>query len=279
MPQLQTARPHPGTHSDPSNERDLSYGLAYRGFIYASKRISSGMTVRPAAVLLISADYEPFELQLKSGQLIRATAAVVPPRVERSLEARGVALLSLNILPSHEAYYTFGSLRHAGVLPMERLAFAAFDEGFTALSNGTASIALAEEVFAGAVNAAHRQTPPTSPPDPLTLALIRLLDAEPDLSADELAHRCGRSRQMISRQFSADIGVPLRDYLLWLKQRHLFDLLHTKTLLTDVAHRLGFSDSPGFSRAFQRWYGQSPSASRSAKFIGPSSPPGAHKAN
>ena len=71
----------------------------------------------------------------------------------------------------------------------------------------------------------------------------------------------------MARLFSSAVGMSLRDYQGWLKQRRTLELLCSSRSLTEVALAAGFSDSPQFSRSFQRWYGQSPSFSRDPKQV------------
>lgn len=245
----------------------LSYLLGHHGFIYATRQFASGMTVRPPAVLLLSADYQPFGLTLKNGHTVQTSAAIVAPRVERALDAQDTALLSFNVMPSHESFHVFGTLQRAQVVPLDRQAFSPLDASFNALMEGNADLPLAEAAFAGATQEAMRQLPPTTPPDTMALTCIRELEANPGISLEALAKRCGRSQQMMSRQFSAAVGISLRDYQTWLKQRSVLELLPTGRSLTEVAHAAGFGDSPQFSRTFLRWYGLSPSFSRNAKFM------------
>ncbi len=246
---------------------DTAYVLSRDGFIYASARIHSGVTARPGPVLLLSANHAPFELGLANGKVLHANAAVVAPRVARSLDARGVPLLSFNLTPSHRSFHVFAALRRAGVLALDRQAFAPLDDAFVVLHEGTASVTLAEQVFRQAVSEALRQMPPVAAPDPRALEILRMLKAEPQLSPDALGRRCGRSPQTVSRLFSSAMGLSLRDYQSWLRQQPLLELMYSQRTLTEVALATGFSDSPQFSRTFQRWYGQSPSFNRNPKFV------------
>ncbi len=247
--------------------RDCSYVLGYHGFIYTGLQLSSGLTARHSAVLLLSADYAPFQVNVRGGKRVSAQAVVVPPLVARSLAADGVPLLSFNVMPSHKAFHIFCAMHHSGVVALDRHAFNQLDAVFGALLHGDARLEQAEEVFELAVAEAARQLPPAPPPDPKARQLIRLLDENPALSLDDLARRFGRSNGAMSRLFSQAVGISLRDYQSWLRQRRMYDLLYTPRSLTDVAYDLGFADSPQFSRAFSRWYGRSPSFSRDPKLV------------
>jgi AraC family transcriptional regulator of arabinose operon len=247
--------------------RDNSYVLGYQGFVYTSDRISSGLTSRYPGVLLLSADYQPFVLTPEGGPALSANAAVVAPRVARSLVALGVPLLSFNVMPSHDAYHVFRAMQRPGVLALDRYAFSALDEAFNLLCRGAARLSDADHIFEQAMSLALPLMPPASQPDAMSLRILRMLEDNPELSLDELARLCGRSQQAMSRLFTAAVGMSLRDYHGWLKQRRIYNLLCSKRSLTDVAQAAGFVDSPHFSRTFARWYGQSPSFSRDPKFV------------
>ncbi|MEY4563478.1 MAG: hypothetical protein RLZZ618_2755 [Pseudomonadota bacterium] len=247
--------------------RDNSYVLGFHGFIYTSPDLPRATTVRHPATLLISADYTPFRVATRDGPMVEVQAALVPPLVSRRLDAPNVPILSFNVMPAHAAFHAFRAMQHPGVWPLDRHAFNKTDDEFTALLEGTAGLAMAESVFQKTVDEALRHVPPTQAPDPKALELIRLLDANPRLGLDELAERFGRSPQGMSRWFTSAVGMSLRDYHNWLKQRRVYHTLYTQRSLTEVAFAAGFADSPQFTRAYQRWYGQSPSAARDPRFV------------
>lgn len=256
---------------------DNSYVLGRRGFLYTSTQLPKVATTRHPAVVLISVNQQSFRLQLPDGRTLHATAALVPPRVERVLDAQGVPTISLNILPTHASFHVFRAMQQAGVMPLDRHAFNTLNDEFKALLHGQATVEDAARTFRRAVREALRQLPPAPPPDAKALALIKLLDAHPELGIDELAQRMGHTRQVMARLFSQAVGMSLRDYQNWLKQRRVFETLHSQQSLTEVAQHAGFADSPQFTRTYQRWYGQTPSASRDPKrvrlfFPGPQAP-------
>jgi AraC family transcriptional regulator of arabinose operon len=246
---------------------DNSYVLGYHGFLYTSTRLPTTTTLRHPAVLLISVDHSPFQLTLPDGTLLKAEAALVPPRVERTLDACGAPIVSLNILPAHGAFHVFRAAQKAGIKPLDRHAFNHLNGDFERLLHGKATIVEAELCFSRAVTEAQRLLPPAPAPDAKALSLIRMLDADPTLGLDELAKRLGYSHQVMSRLFSSAVGMSLRDYQNWLKQRRVYDVLYTRRSLTQVAYMAGFTDSPQFTRTYQRWYGNTPSYARDPKHV------------
>ncbi|BBZ67668.1 AraC family transcriptional regulator [Mycolicibacterium insubricum] len=84
----------------------------------------------------------------------------------------------------------------------------------------------------------------------------------PWLTADELANRLSMSAPHLRRLLRAD-GTSqrrIRDEVL--RDRAIEALLHGDETITDLATRLGFSETSAFRRAFRRWTGSPPSAYR-----------------
>ena len=246
---------------------DNSYVLGHHGFIYTSGSLVTTMTLRHPAVLLLSVTGRPFKTTLPDGRELSSTALMVPPRVERSLDATGVPIISLNVMPAHASYHVFRAMQNGGVRELDRHLFNPLNDELDALLHGRANIVEAELTFSRAVAEMQRVLPPAPAPDPRALPLIRMLDAHPDLSLDALARKLGYSHQVMSRLFSSAVGMSMRDYQNWLKQRRVYDVLYTRRSITQVAYLAGFADSPQFTRTFQRWYGQTPSTARDPKHV------------
>jgi AraC-like DNA-binding protein len=177
-------------------------------------------------------------------------------------------LISINILPSSHWFHVLRPLRdHDGVVMLDREAFTHLDTDLWRLHRGDGSLALAHGVFDEAMAEVRRQLPARPEPHPDVLEMVRQLDTSPHLTIEELAAALGRTSQWVSRTFSTELDMSMRDYQNWLKQRRVFDLLYTRRSLTQVALESGFGDSPQFSRTFLRWYGRSPSYSRNPHHV------------
>jgi AraC-like DNA-binding protein len=81
---------------------------------------------------------------------------------------------------------------------------------------------------------------------PVRLAAVA---AAVQLSASHLAHL-----------FSAEVGVPLRRYVLWRRLRAALELAMSGDSLTHAAHAAGFADSAHLSRTFRANFGVAPSS-------------------
>lgn len=261
MPTVPAPQPAPDPHAV-AQPQETSYVIGYDGFIYAGHELSSGVTSRHSAAILVSADSRAVTVALRDGTSFTGPALLVPPLVPRSLDAAGVALLSVNVMPSHRSFHVFSALQHTGVQTLQREPYSVCDADMQRLVAGELTLDQASALFDRLIDLTCTQLPPAPPQDPAARMLIQLLDENPDLSIEELARQLGRPPQAVSRLFSSAVGMSARDYQGWLRLRRMHDVMFTPRSLTDVALDVGFSDSPQFSRTYHRWYGRSPSSTR-----------------
>lgn len=79
-----------------------------------------------------------------------------------------------------------------------------------------------------------------------------------DTSLKALARIAGLSPSRFMHVFTESIGVPVRQYVLWLRlQRAACDLTNGTTV-TSAAHMAGFSDAAHLTRTFRRMLGTTP---------------------
>ncbi|OJH38039.1 helix-turn-helix transcriptional regulator [Cystobacter ferrugineus] len=99
------------------------------------------------------------------------------------------------------------------------------------------------------------------PTHPAVKRLLHLLPGmlEDDVRLEALAARVGLSTSRLSHLFSAEVGLPLRPYILWLRLLRAAGFLRAGSPLTVAAHAAGFTDSAHLSHTFRRMFGLSPS--------------------
>lgn len=91
-----------------------------------------------------------------------------------------------------------------------------------------------------------------------TLALIRTrLDRPMRLSG--LARALNMSPSWLSHQFTEQVGMPLRRYVLWQRLWRAVEAALRGSTLTEAAHAAGFSDLSHLSRTFRGTFGVPPS--------------------
>lgn len=74
-------------------------------------------------------------------------------------------------------------------------------------------------------------------------------------SASALAAVVGLSPGRLIHLWKAEVGIPLRRYVLWLRLRHVISRVTVGDSLTDAAHDAGFADSAHLSRTFSAMFG------------------------
>ncbi len=75
----------------------------------------------------------------------------------------------------------------------------------------------------------------------------------------ELCELCDLSQGRLTHLFTEQMGVPIKSYLLAMKMRRAAEWFGQNRSLTEIAHMMGFSDSPHLSRAFQSYFSVPPS--------------------
>ncbi len=91
---------------------------------------------------------------------------------------------------------------------------------------------------------------------------IEWLRAEPEnhVSVGEIAASVQLSESRFSHLFTAEVGVSVSRYLLWLRLRNAIHLLAKGSSLTDTAYEAGFADSAHLTRTFRQCLGIAPSS-------------------
>lgn len=84
-----------------------------------------------------------------------------------------------------------------------------------------------------------------------------------DITVKELAQRASMSEKNFIRYFHFNVGISPKRYLIEQRMKYATELLADKdNSITDIAQAVGYSDPYCFSKAFRKYYGESPSACR-----------------
>ena len=111
--------------------------------------------------------------------------------------------------------------------------------------------------------------PGERPSGPLDLRVVRareLLHSAPmrRLKFSDLAAAVSLSPSRLAHLLRAQLGLPVRRYLLWLRLRDALREMARGATTTEAAHAAGFADAPHLDRTFRRMFGFTPSALRRA---------------
>lgn len=250
-----------GVHVAPAPLENV-YVFGHHGFVQTVPKPPSTWTCRPAAVVLISADQHPMEVELKDGRVVAGRVIAVSSMIDRRLLHPGRPLLSFNVQPLHGGFPAFRALNPPGVVALCPEPFHPLADTLASAYAGSLGVDEMEQVFERVVALVGEQLPPIGMPDSRLAAVLAHLHEHPRAPATELGRAIGRSADWVSRTFSSDMGLSLRDYMSWLKQRDSFNILFSRRSITAVALDAGFVSASQLASAYQRWYGRTPSASR-----------------
>lgn len=105
------------------------------------------------------------------------------------------------------------------------------------------------------------ETPTYPTLSPHVAAALAYLDdsIEGKPSLEEAAATAGISPSRLTHLFTKEIGIPFRNFVMWLRLRRVVDEVSAGANLTEAAFRAGFSDSAHLSRVFRDHFGLSPS--------------------
>lgn len=98
-------------------------------------------------------------------------------------------------------------------------------------------------------------------PDHLTAAAAaRIKEAAGCLRIKDLAHEIGLSQSALERRFRKSIGTSPRKFASIVRLRHVIQHRAQGGNLTEIAHRVGYSDQSHFIKDFKRFTGLAPGA-------------------
>ncbi|MEU0505264.1 AraC family transcriptional regulator [Nocardia sp. NPDC005998] len=75
----------------------------------------------------------------------------------------------------------------------------------------------------------------------------------------ELARAVQLSESRLLHLFSAEVGLPFRSYVRWLRMQRAVELIAAGRTVTEAAHGAGFTDSSHLNRVCRRMFGGAPS--------------------
>lgn len=197
-----------------------------------------------------------FAFRADRGRWRSVRGVAVAPNTPQQMDSRGRQVAILQIDPETEAYGRMarafaerGPVFDLSDVSVERLAASAARHGDPAFD----PVALWSEAI-GEVAGAWRQPAAIDPRVARVLDLMkREFPAAPPAAA--LAAVVGLSAGRLIHLWKAEVGIPLRRYVLWLRLRHVISRVAVGDSLTDAAHDAGFADSAHLSRTFSAMFG------------------------
>jgi len=103
---------------------------------------------------------------------------------------------------------------------------------------------------------------PRAPVEPRVARALEILDSADQhrVGLGEVASAVSLSPSRLAHLFRADMGMPVRRYLLWRKLRDAIEELAKGAAISEAAYAADFADAPHLDRTFRRMLGFTPSA-------------------
>jgi AraC family transcriptional regulator, arabinose operon regulatory protein len=219
----------------------------------------------PCIVAKVSTPFDVFvgitackqSFTVEAGRSTVTGSSLVAGARERSLTAKGVKLVIVQLDPFHPSYSLLRG--HHSALRLDREVFAKFDGHIEAAYQGTLSLAGSQELCGEVVQQLHRQLPAVPALDLRVIKAMDLLFENPRASVEELATMNDLSYDRMSHLFIDELGISIRSLQVWVKlHRALIGIRHGQSLV-ELAEIAGFSDAAHLSRVYKQVYGAPPS--------------------
>lgn len=210
------------------------------------------------------------EVLLSSGRLPATLTAEGPASVlltELELAEQSAHLLAL--LPDAATIAEFAALEPGAAALAQHMGVGGHDErtkrgGDLAICRMMAKTVLASVIRAWVAKGCAPTGWPASASDPFLDRVIDAIHAEPgrDWTVEALASLGAMSRSVFAERFRSTFGNSPAGYVTAVRMRAAQDLLTRGLGVSAVSRELGYASDEGFSRAFRRHVGTTPSSWR-----------------
>jgi AraC-like DNA-binding protein len=213
------------------------------------------------AIVLLAPD-APMTLTSREAPEISAQAAVIAPNAWHRVDARNTRTITILVGPDHPWFcYVKPLLLGEPIVPLDigRLGPAGqwWDELVSGGHECMPARQLARRILAGLNEADVEPHALDSRID----EVVRLLrDGDGDTpTPDELGRRVGLSGFTLMRRFKSELGVRIREYVLWRRLMFALTLVDGRRTVAEIAQRTGFYDQAHLTRTARRMVELAPS--------------------
>ncbi len=230
--------------------------------MYISHEHVNGMHAHFPALLQIGLGAK-FAVQLQHQQRHYHDVVVMAPNVSHSTDSEGQAYLVVLIEPDHALYcYLHPLLNDQPLCSLPATGLQAFKPQFARLVAGHLTIDEARQLLLHILCSLCSQPLQALPWDSRILQacdyMTRLVPQHMP-TVMQVAAQVALSESRLMHLFSEQLGISMRQYLLWLRIRHALKLWVAGYALIDIALESGFSDQAHFTRTLRRMIDFAPS--------------------
>ncbi len=224
----------------------------------------------PALQLVLGID-EPFKKRNSEGVWEEKKAVIIPPNSKHECDATDLRILSLGIeietrlgqaiieapeFDSQPIDLSVADIKHLDVSSIEALIR---EEKYEALYDGLLKF------FSRKYNL-RLDSGETDERIAEVLEFIRNNIDQP-INTESLCQRVCLSESRLLHLFKQEMGLPIRNYLLWQRLKIAIEQVFQGASLTEAAYGAGFSDLAHMTRTFVKTIGVPPSAVKDSRFV------------
>ena len=230
--------------------------------LYAPKQISNQLHAHFASTVLIAVD-RPFQLTMQDGSSRSYEVALLAPNVPRATDSCGAALVDFLIDPDDDLYrYLHPVLAGEPLVGLQAERLSDFRTAFAKLFSGEMDCKTAHALVVDVLAALNPSPLAALPWDSRVQQAnhyMRTCLPGHVPSIPEVAAEVGLSQSRFMHLFREQMGLPVRQYLLWLRIRHAMRYWAQGKTLSETALAAGFYDQAHFTRTIRRMTDYAPS--------------------
>lgn len=213
------------------------------------------------AIVTLAPD-APVTLMSRDAGPVVAQAAIVAPNAWHRIDARNTRTVTVLIGADHPWFrYLKPLLSGEPIVKLDFTVLAGAAIPWDALFEGTCDCVEAQRAAHTILQAFGGLDAPPHELDARIEEVLRILrDAVTDApTPDELGRRVGLSGYTLMRRFKAQLGVRIREYVLWRRLMVALELVDGRTTIAEIAQRTGFYDQAHLTRTARRMVELAPS--------------------
>ncbi|EQA45137.1 DNA-binding helix-turn-helix protein [Leptospira broomii serovar Hurstbridge str. 5399] len=236
--------------------------------LFANRGLVAEAHSHYAVSILISISL-PFFIQTESGERKSYQAVVLAPNFHHTLLAQESDIVVVQLDPHSTDYAPIAArFGKSGIHEILHSDLNHLTDDCRKLLEGKLDCSRAKSLFEDILSAVGAEKPMKVSLDPRILSATKRMKASlpGSVSVPELAKESGFSETRFMHLFKEQLGLPVRQYQLWLRLQEAAYLLKEGGNLTEAAHAAGFADQAHLSRTFKKMFGVQPS-----RFLGSNS--------
>lgn len=248
--------------------RSASLSIWRDRFIYTSPQFVGDESCRPSCVIIVGTGGD-VEIE-SAGFKYTGRAFLIGSNISRTLTANSTGHYSLNIDPISPFSRTLRNLSEShGVMNLHsRLTDTVLECARMSVENTPACA----HMFEYSQTILTHLFPELGAVKSLDMRIDKVAswlqtNVPPTAELKKLSDLCGLSESRLAHLFTEEVGISIRQYLLWTKMRYAAELFVRRKTLSEVAHEIGFSDSSHLSRTFTRYFALTPSYLANGKMV------------